>query len=67
MSLININKQLADNNNNTLVKCGVCNAVMNQIDIDLKDRLVRFVIGSNAVIKHYQCPECFKELITMEK
>jgi len=50
----------------TVIICRVCKAEMKPTEIDLKDKLARFVIGANTTI-HYQCPDCKKELITMEK
>ena len=57
----------AFDNNDTVIRCRVCNAEMQPAEIDLKDRLARFVIGANTTIMHYQCPDCKKELITIEK
>lgn len=50
-----------------VVKCSVCKAEMKPVAISLKNRLVRLLIGRNTTITHYQCPDCKKELITLEK
>jgi hypothetical protein len=67
MSLIDINKEEAFEPDDSVVRCRVCKAEMKPIAIGLKDRLIRLLIGAGTNIVHYQCPDCKKELITMEK
>jgi ribosomal protein S27E len=67
MALIDIEKLHAFDHEDTVIKCRVCNAVMEQKKIDFQDRLASFVIGANSTIFHYKCPDCKRELITMEK
>jgi hypothetical protein len=66
MPLINIEMIKTGDFNDGVVRCSVCRAEMKQAEINLKDRLVRLIIGSTTIM-HYQCPDCKKELITMEK
>jgi hypothetical protein len=67
MSLFDIEKVKAFESGDAVVRCRVCNAAMKQTAIGLKDRLARLLIGTSTTIMHYQCPDCKKELITMEK
>ncbi|MEO7309319.1 MAG: hypothetical protein ABIX01_02900 [Chitinophagaceae bacterium] len=67
MSLIDIEKVKALESDDAIVRCRVCKAAMKPVAVGLKDRLARLLIGTSATIMHYQCPDCKKELITMEK
>ncbi len=50
-----------------VVRCSMCKAAMKPAAMSLKDRLIRLLVGASTTIKHYHCPDCHKELITMEK
>ena len=67
MSLIDIEKLTGFESDDAVVKCRVCKAEMKPTEISLKDRLARLLMGASTTIMHYQCPDCKKELITMEK
>ena len=67
MSLLDIEKMTAFESDDAVVKCRVCKAEMKPTEIGLKDRLAGLLIGASTTIMHYQCPDCKKELITMEK
>ncbi len=67
MSLIDIEKEKAFESDDAVIRCRLCSAEMKPIEIGLKDRLARLLIGASTTIMHYQCPDCKKELITMEK
>ena len=67
MSLIDIEKVQAFEPDDGVVRCRVCKAEMKPAEIGLKDRLARLLIGASTTIMRYQCPDCKKELITMEK
>jgi predicted RNA-binding Zn-ribbon protein involved in translation (DUF1610 family) len=67
MPLINIEMMKTFEVDDEVVRCSVCKAEMHPAEISLKDRLLRLLIGRSTTIMHYQCPDCKKELITMEK
>lgn len=50
-----------------VVKCSMCKAEMKPAAMSLQDRLIRLLVGASTIITHYHCPDCHKELITMEK